>query len=332
MIVAPKTTQLQQQKPRTPTYTSTRAPTASTSSSFVPRTLHLSSHVPISGTTRGPRSQSAVPSSSSFVPSYSYGSPSTVNTATYVTPQPRPRSYSNSPGIKITTTPTPIPRVRPPSTTSTTPQSVYSPTSAYQSYYHAYHLQQQHQQQPQLRPTPHLTDFQTLTIHQPSTLPSPHPQDRNTYHLDGTRAHPAHPPPMTPLDEMLDNVYLPFREEPDANVYNMYDGTRVHPPVVPDAIEFAREFAAWDRCHAYEMNLRYGSGAATSPRPRGPRLNPFAREFVPGYGTVQSATCARTFAEMEAQQEGVRKRAYSAGGGRGEIGELKRAAERFRKM
>ncbi|KAJ3236181.1 hypothetical protein HDU81_011113 [Chytriomyces hyalinus] len=134
-------------------------------------------------------------------------------------------------------------------------------------------------------------------------IPEAYLQDRNFYNeLDGTRIHPSEFIPSTPLDDLIDDLLMPVVEDSylDTNVYNPYDGTRVHPPAVPDFVKFAREFAAWD-----EACRRY---------PQGPRLNPFARSFVPGavgFSGAQSAATAMTFKDMDWQAEHGKSRGRS---------------------
>ncbi|KAJ3410091.1 hypothetical protein CcCBS67573_g01485 [Chytriomyces confervae] len=137
-------------------------------------------------------------------------------------------------------------------------------------------------------------------------IPEAYLQDRNFYsELDGTRIHPSEFIPSTPLDDLIDDLLMPVVEDGylDTNIYNPYDGTRVHPPAVPDFVKFAREFAAWDdACRRY---------------PQGPRLNPFARSFVPGAvgaSGAQSAATAMTFEDMDRQRGKSRARANSFGG------------------
>ncbi|KAJ3120358.1 hypothetical protein HK100_012830 [Physocladia obscura] len=131
-------------------------------------------------------------------------------------------------------------------------------------------------------------------------------RDRNTYNLDGTRSHPAHPVPSSPLDNLVDDILMPVVDySVDNNTYNLFDGTRVHPPRVPEAVEFAREFAMFDRMRHRQQHLK-----EQQQRLRGPRLNPFARPFVPS-GAV-SATTAASFAQIDARNES-RKRTHSVG-------------------
>ncbi|KAI8616460.1 hypothetical protein BC830DRAFT_200159 [Chytriomyces sp. MP71] len=137
-------------------------------------------------------------------------------------------------------------------------------------------------------------------------IPPSYLQDRNFYNtLDGTRIHPDALVPCTPLDDLIDDILMPVTDEAqlDTNVYNPYDGTRVHPPPIPDFVKFAHEFAAFDE--------------ARRLHPAGPRLNPFARAFVPGSAGVSgahSATTARSFNELDAYHfaQGGRKRANSS--------------------
>ncbi|KAI9335478.1 hypothetical protein BDR26DRAFT_865833 [Obelidium mucronatum] len=79
---------------------------------------------------------------------------------------------------------------------------------------------------------------------------SPSSRDRNVYNLDGTRLHPDPPIPSTLLDDMIDDVLFPVVDlGVDTNIYNPWDGTRIHRPAVPLEVEFRKEFEAWDRLH-----------------------------------------------------------------------------------
>ncbi|KAJ3016664.1 UNVERIFIED_CONTAM: hypothetical protein HDU68_012102 [Siphonaria sp. JEL0065] len=205
--------------------------------------------------------------------------------------------------------------------------------------------QQQYKQQQQQHQQPRRTTFtdlqiQTVNLHPSSSFPSPTTRsnilkthtptttsttqdlkipetahiDRNKYNLDGTRSHPQHPVPMSPLDELIDEVLMPLVVGVDSNWYHPLDGTRVHPPAIPDSVEFQKEFEEFDRIHYGAKFSGFGgvkAGGGGGVKPRGPRLNPFARAFVPV--EVQSATVVRRFEDVPVQ----RQRAVSDVGGHG---------------
>ncbi|KAJ3030017.1 UNVERIFIED_CONTAM: hypothetical protein HDU68_010366 [Siphonaria sp. JEL0065] len=135
-----------------------------------------------------------------------------------------------------------------------------------------------------------------LTIAQFAIIPPSFNSDTNKYNLDGTRYHPKHPIPSSPLNDLIDEILLPFPKEVDTNRYDAFDGTRIHPPKISDHIEFAKEFAEWDRLHAAVSS----GGSPLHVRPK-LRLNPYALEFVPFHERergMQSAISDRVFDQI----------------------------------
>ncbi|ORY49122.1 hypothetical protein BCR33DRAFT_714176 [Rhizoclosmatium globosum] len=366
MIVAPNTQS--RQTPVAPPRTSyvQRVPQSALASNFTPRTQHAAT----SPSVYAPRSPQSLTSSSSYYAAPINSAPQSLSQRSLAA-QLRGRSNSHTPntpsgGIHVDTNvlrpSVSVPHSRASSAQRQSPTHSRQASSPIRS---VYQQQQQPQRQSQAispRRVPTFTDTSFNTFSTSSTLSYPSPIsfaltqfasltqippnfliDRNTYNLDGTRAHPLVLTPSTQLDDLIDDILLPHRIEIDSNRYNELDGTRIHPPPIPDHIEFAREFAEFDARARGEYSPSspawgaarsplYGTWAASKQRVqyrqqqtatsplygtwgnsgsgiRGPRLNPFAREFVPRMAA--SATTARTFYEIDRDQH-VRKRAYSA--------------------
>ncbi|KAJ3236967.1 hypothetical protein HDU81_010111 [Chytriomyces hyalinus] len=108
-------------------------------------------------------------------------------------------------------------------------------------------------------------------------IPPSYLLDRNIYNIDGTRIHePLHSQtvPTSNMDIAVDDILMPIPAQEDTNEYNEFDGTRVHPDIIPESVAFADELRAWDAEAAAAQAARAQTG-----------MNVFARVFVPCIST-----------------------------------------------